>query len=255
MKIRTGHTYSVKDGKNLQSDGNETSSSESADYATLVSTRRSTILSCPFNQYSRTPRLSKPVSIPVVPKLRRNNEKEIQGDEEEDSNLLSINATSVEDYSVLDFSRAFTGSRQTSASSTSLAVTANAMSVSAILQGEKPRCGSLSSTPGLGRKSYEANMEDQKDCGYESIYATPTRFMPRFPRHKVKKPTSPPPPPPVRVKLELSEMTEDKEAICQATDGISSQNKSENRKHIYRCNTSHISGQENKSKFDFLYDW
>ena len=91
MKIRTGHTFTVKEAKNLQSDGNEviyfqfriynlksfcmqTSSSESAEasvYGT-VSARRSTILSCPISQYSRTPRLAGPREMLEVLKLALN---------------------------------------------------------------------------------------------------------------------------------------------------------------------------------------
>eukprot|EP00092_Neocalanus_flemingeri_P016850 GFUD01018226.1.p1 GENE.GFUD01018226.1~~GFUD01018226.1.p1 ORF type:complete len:214 (+),score=19.95 GFUD01018226.1:153-794(+) len=205
MKIRTGHTFTVKESKNLQSDGNETSSSESAESSTMVSARRSTILSCPFNQYSRTPRLAKPVSIPVVPGLKKTSCKENKIGESGNSNLLSISAISVEDYTVLDFSRVFEGTRRTSESSTSLtASTACAMSVSTISQGEKSRLrmggsGSLTLTPAMERRNTGTNSEDQKDCGYDSIYATPTRYLPRYARHKVKKPTSPPPPPPTNV--------------------------------------------------------
>ena len=168
MKIRTGHTFTAKEAKIPHSDGNEvyfiifcririilsfqTSSSESAEatiYGT-VAARRSTILSCPFSQYSRTPRLAKPVSIPVVPGMKtKKNEKE-------DSVITDLDIECVLSASL-------------STSSTSLGPASNLpsqMSCSAIYQGEKHRlaagsCGSIFLTPDMARKMV-LNTEDQK---------------------------------------------------------------------------------------------
>ena len=97
----------------------QTSSSESAEASINPSeaTRRTTILSCPFSQYRRTPRLAKPVSIPTVPGVE-NKKKEKQ----EKSNLLTVSAISVDNYAELDFEAdLLEGSRRTSKSTTSLA--------------------------------------------------------------------------------------------------------------------------------------
>ena len=171
MKIRTGHTFTAKEAKIPHSDGNEvyfiifcririilsfqTSSSESAEasiYGT-VAARRSTILSCPFSQYSRIPRLAKPVSIPVVPGMKA---KKNECGEKEDTVITDLDIECVLSASL-------------SISSNSLGPASNLpsqMSCSAIYQGDKHRlgtgsCGSIFLTPDMARKMV-LNTEDQK---------------------------------------------------------------------------------------------
>lgn len=253
MKIRTGHTFSVKEGKNVNSDGNETSSSESAENSiyTTVSARRSTILSCPFNQYSRTPRLAKPVSIPKVPGVKNRAE----ASEKEDSNLLSV---SVDNYADLDFDRILSDSRRASMSTSTTSLAASTMSCSSICEEEKQKLrkssGSISLTPSMARKIILPNRDDQKDCEYESIYATPTRYMPRHRRHRIRKPTSPPPPPPTTAKT--AEISKQDEMNSRDPSPLSSHQMSKSCSII---NTGHHRNNNESFKpgtsFDFLYDW
>ena len=129
----------------------QTSSSESTEpciYGTVA--RRSTILSCPFNQYSRTPRLAKPVSIPIVPGMKLKNKK-VAGEKEDTLN------TDLDIDCVL--------SASLSISSTSLV--AGQMSCSTICEGENRRFkartgGSISLTPDMARKMMPGNTDDQK---------------------------------------------------------------------------------------------
>lgn len=260
MKIRTGHTFSVKEGKNLNSDGNETSSAESAENSiyTTDSARRSTILSCPFNQYSRTPRLAKPVSIPTVPGIKNN-------DENEDSNLLSVSTVSTDNYADLDFDRILSDSRRASMSTSSTSLAASTMSSSTICEGEKnsrmrKSSGSISLTPSMARKIILPNTDDQKDCEYESIYATPTRYMPRHKQHRIRKPTSPPPPPPTTSKT--SELSKEDEMNLRDPDQLRSSSPFPSHQMSKSCSIASSGHHRNNiesfkpgTSFDFLYDW
>jgi len=242
MKIRTGHTFTAKEAKIPHSDGNETSSSESAEasiYGT-VAARRSTILSCPFSQYSRIPRLAKPVSIPVVPGMKA---KKNECGEKEDSVITDLDIECVLSASL-------------STSSTSLGPASNLpsqMSCSAIYQGDKHRlgtgsCGSIFLTPDMARKMV-LNTEDQKDCGYESIYATPTRYMPRR-RQRIRKPTTPPPPPPIK-REEPSQTIN----INSKESGHQESSQHINQSWENAMQRSNIETFDLSAKFDFLYDW
>lgn len=251
MKIRTGHTFSVKEGKNLHSDGNETSSAESAENSiyTTVSARRSTILSCPFNQYSRTPRLAKPVSIPTVPGMKNN-------DENEDSNS---------NYADLDFDRILSDSRRASMSKSTTSLEASTMICSTICEGEnnsrmRKSSGSISLTPSTARKINLPNTDDQKDCEYESIYATPTRYMPRHRRNRIRKPTSPPPPPPTTSKT--SELSKEDEMNSRVPEQLRSSSPFPSHQMSKSCSIASSGHHRNNNEsfkpgtsFDFLYDW
>jgi len=231
MKIRTGVTFISKENNNNNkpADGNETTLSESAEPSICgsVSARRSALLSCPFSQYSRTPRLAKPVSIPVVPGMKS----------KKDETVDSIMSASL------------------STSSVSLGPPSQ-ISCSAIYQADNNRlsagsCGSVALTPSMERRIVFTT-EDQKDCGYESIYATPTRFMPRR-RNRIRKPTTPPPPPPTLPTPTpslshphlFSELDLSEDQVTRYS--VSSQ-------HINKLK-GHAASIKPAANFDFLYDW
>ena len=67
----------------------------------MVTARRSAILSCPFGQYNKMPRVAKPVSIPVVPTLGSQTEYQ---DLAEVTSLVSSVVIESENNIVLDFS-------------------------------------------------------------------------------------------------------------------------------------------------------
>lgn len=70
----------------------------------VVTARRSAILSCPFGQYNKMPKVAKPVSIPVVPSLSQGNGQTEGQDLAEVTSLVSSVVIESENNIILDFS-------------------------------------------------------------------------------------------------------------------------------------------------------
>ena len=113
----------------------------------VVTARRSAILSCPFGQYNKMPKVAKPVSIPVVPSLsgQWNGQTECQ-DLAEVTSLVSSVVIESENNIILDFSAKkeeqeeqeeitpVTGRSESSSSS----LLSKVMKVSEAVEGETP---------------------------------------------------------------------------------------------------------------------
>eukprot|EP00090_Calanus_glacialis_P013988 TRINITY_DN22618_c0_g1_i5.p1 TRINITY_DN22618_c0_g1~~TRINITY_DN22618_c0_g1_i5.p1 ORF type:complete len:403 (+),score=102.37 TRINITY_DN22618_c0_g1_i5:70-1278(+) len=246
LKIRTGQKFIVEDGNTSQSEGNGTysyrdehsspfgwktrsqqninfdiyKSSETASNSTdgldLVAARRSTILSCPFGQYSRVPKVSKPVSIPVVPELpetKRWKDCEVVRDISEVTSLVSSIVIENENNIVLDFSAPVTKTLDDyyEGSSTCSTINSPAPSTPISARGEsssliskvRDKTASLkrSLTPTMKRKksitSTDTLSTTATECDTYSPDQTPTRICPRSSPSRVIKPACLPPPPPV----------------------------------------------------------
>jgi len=246
LKLRTGQKFIVEDGNTSQSEGNGTYSYrdehsspfgwktrsqqnlnfdiyQSVDPADtegleLVAARRSKILSCPFGQYSRVPKVSKPVSIPVVPDLvvenKKGSESEVPKDISEVTSLVSSIVIENDNNIVLDFSAPvvtktlddyYEGSSSCSTINSpapSTPISARGES-SSLISKVRDKTASLkrSLTPTMKRKksvtSTDTLSTTATECDTYSPDQTPTRTCPRSSPNKVIKPAGPPPPPPV----------------------------------------------------------
>lgn len=243
LKVRTGQKFIVEDGNTSQSEGNGTysyrdehsspfgwktrsqqnlnfdiynsteASSASSDGLDLVAARRSTILSCPFGQYTKVPRVSKPVSIPVVPELAevKKKECEIPKDISEVTSLVSSIVIENDNNIVLDFSAPVIQNFEDyyERSSTSSTINSPAPSTPISARGEsssliskvRDKTASLkrSLTPTMKRKKSITSTDTLSTIAteYDSPDQTPTRICPRSSPIRVMKPVCPPPPPPV----------------------------------------------------------
>eukprot|EP00092_Neocalanus_flemingeri_P034035 GFUD01037014.1.p1 GENE.GFUD01037014.1~~GFUD01037014.1.p1 ORF type:complete len:397 (+),score=114.31 GFUD01037014.1:80-1270(+) len=243
LKIRTGQKFIVEEGNSSQSDRNGTysyrdehsspfgwktrsqqnlnfdiynsteTSSNSTDGLDVVTARRSTILSCPFGQYTRVPKVSKPVSIPVVPELPESKKKESEfpKDISEVTSLVSSIVIENENNIVLDFSAPVTTTIEDYYEGSSICSTINSPAPStpisargessSLISKVRDKTASLkrSLTPTMKRKKSTTSMDTLSTTATEcdSPDQTPTRICPRSSPNRVMKPACPPPPPPV----------------------------------------------------------
>jgi len=162
----------------------------------LVTSRRSTILSCPFGQYSsKPPRIAKPVSIPVVPDInpglcKEPDETSSFQDMAEVTSLVSSIVIENENNIVLDFSAKIEDDHDENIPISGRSDTSSTSLLSKVIKKCKTptlkRKKSMSSTDTLLTTVTNDNTPDQ----------TPTRSSPL----KVVKPSCAPPPPPAVIR-------------------------------------------------------
>jgi len=246
LKIRSGQKFVVEDGNTSQSEGNGTysyrdehsspfgwktrsqqnlcfdiyQSEDSGENEGLdcVTARRSTILSCPFGQYSRVPKVSKPVSIPVVPELpdsKKQREMEVPPkDISEVTSLVNSIVIENDNNIVLDFSAPVDKNLEDylEGSSTCSTLNSPAPSTPISARGEsssliskvRDKTASLkrSLTPTMKRKksitSTDTLSTTATECDTNSPDQTPTRVCPRASPNFITKPMCAPPPPPIQ---------------------------------------------------------